>query len=149
MGITTRYAQTTDEATALAAAAGAQGEQGEKGDKGDPGTAVELPVKYITADGTPATVPLSGTQSRRFRVLLTDDVTFKFAGFNDGAKFSVTIRQDGTGGHTVTWPAGIDWPGGTPPTVTGTPNKHDTYGFERYKNASRDGYDGFVIGQNI
>lgn len=36
----------------------------------------------------------------------------------------LTIVQDGTGTHTITWPSSVLWPGGSPPTITGANTTH-------------------------
>lgn len=50
---------------------------------------------------------------------LTGDATLAFAGVAAGAAVTVTltIMQDGTGGHAVTWPASVVWSGGVPPDM--------------------------------
>ena len=35
-----------------------------------------------------------------------------------GSQYTVLFIQDGTGSRTVTWPATVKWPAGTPPTLT-------------------------------
>lgn len=156
MGITTRYTQSSEEAEeilrealiALQGEAGETGLEGPEGPEGPPGPgAVELPVKYITANS--GTVILSAAVSRRFRITIEGNITIKFSGFTDGMKFSVSLTQGDGGGNTVTWPVNIRWGGGAAPTLTATDDKRDTLGFERFKANGADSYDGFVIGQNI
>ena len=43
----------------------------------------------------------------------------------DGAFYSITIKQDGTGGRTVAWNAVFDFPAGTAPTITSTASAVD------------------------
>jgi hypothetical protein len=57
------------------------------------------------------------------------------------------VSQDITGGRTVTFPATIRWAGGTVPTITTNPNRHDRLVF-----ISDDGgatWDGMVSGQDF
>lgn len=42
-----------------------------------------------------------------------------------GFGYTLVLKQDGTGGHTVTWPASILWPGGTEPTLSTAANAID------------------------
>jgi len=61
--------------------------------------------------------------------------------------FTLKLTQDGTGGHTVTWPANFNWSGGTPPVVTSTANAYDRYVF-----ISDDGgvtWDGITSGKDF
>jgi hypothetical protein len=36
----------------------------------------------------------------------------------DGAVYTLFLTQGGTGGKTVSWGSDVDWPGGTPPTLS-------------------------------
>jgi len=36
----------------------------------------------------------------------------------DGAVYTLFVTQGGTGGKTVSWGSDVDWPGGTPPTLS-------------------------------
>lgn len=158
MSIQVRYAPSLEEEKAKVLEAidsavkegvqGIQGLQGPPGEDGEDGEdATFKPPKYINPTGA-GNVTISAGQGSAFRVKLDRDVTFKFAGFADGRKFSIAVTQDG-GGFDVTWPTGIKWVGGTAPTITSTDGKRDVFGFERWKNGTEDGYDGFIIGQNI
>ncbi|CAB4136480.1 hypothetical protein UFOVP312_1, partial [uncultured Caudovirales phage] len=60
---------------------------------------------------------------------LTGNCTFTFPALVAGESFTLLLRQDGTGGRTVTWPAAVRWPGGTAPTITATANQTDKYVF--------------------
>jgi hypothetical protein len=42
-----------------------------------------------------------------------------------GQDFKIIIRQDATGGRTLTWPATFKWPGGTAPTLSTAANARD------------------------
>lgn len=54
-----------------------------------------------------------------FQLTLTNDCDLSFTNVPTGG-FGITIEliQDGTGGHTVTWPLAVTWAGGTAPTLT-------------------------------
>lgn len=44
-------------------------------------------------------------------LVLTSNVTsFTITGANPGATYELTVRQDGTGGRTMSWPAALLWP---------------------------------------
>jgi hypothetical protein len=60
---------------------------------------------------------------------LTGNVTYTFPTPVAGQSFMLIQRQDGTGGRTVTWPATVDWPGATAPTLTSTANRVDKFVF--------------------
>lgn len=50
--------------------------------------------------------------------------TLTLSGATSGRMCSLSLRltQDGTGGRTITWPASVDWPSATAPTLTTTAN---------------------------
>ena len=63
-----------------------------------------------------------------------------------GQRFIVRVTQDGTGSRALNFFSGINWAGGSAPTITTTASKTDVFGF---LCTATDTYDGFVIGQNI
>ena len=74
------------------------------------------------------------------------NITIEISNETNGMIFSVRILQDGTGSRTVTWFATIKWPDDTPPTLTTTGSKADTYVF---RCTGTDTYDGFIVGENL
>lgn len=59
------------------------------------------------------------TNSNVHRLVLTENITMN-APTNplSGQVINLILKQDGTGGHTVTWNAAYKFPGGTDPTIT-------------------------------
>lgn len=71
---------------------------------------------------------LDWSLSNNFDYTLTTGTTFTFTGDTDGQTIVMGLTQDGTGGHTVTWPAGVKWAaGGTEPTMTSASGSTDVY----------------------
>lgn len=62
-------------------------------------------------------------------VTLGGNRTLAFTGGQNGGKYMLILKQDATGGRSVTWPGGVLWPGGTVPTQTTAANKTDVVGF--------------------
>lgn len=60
---------------------------------------------------------------------LTSSPTLTFVGGQAGGQYTLILKQDGTGGRTVTWPASVLWPSGTTPTLTATANAVDSANF--------------------
>jgi hypothetical protein len=60
---------------------------------------------------------------------LTGNVTLTFSNPKSGGRYVLLVKQDGTGGRTVTWPSVVRWPGGTAPTLTATANRTDLVTF--------------------
>ncbi len=76
---------------------------------------------------------------------LTGNCTYTFPTPVAGKSFTLVQKQDGTGGRTVTWPASVQWPGGTAPTLTSTASKADKFIFTAIDGSSWLGSNG---GQN-
>ena len=90
---------------------------------------------YSEASATPGvsagTLSLNLETGNVFDVLLTEDVASLSlvnapASGRAGAA-TLILRQDATGGRTLTWPSSVLWPGGVPPTVTAAANAIDVY----------------------
>lgn len=67
-----------------------------------------------------------------FEITLTGNCTFTFSNppaSGKGGSFTLILKQDGTGGRTTTWPASVDWAGGTAPTLTTTASAIDILTF--------------------
>lgn len=96
-----------------------------------------------TAAGT-ATLDLS-LGDQHYITMPAGNITIALSNDTNNQVFIVSILQDGTGSRTVTWFTTIRWAGGTPPTLTTTASKRDTFGFIRTGSGT---YDGFIVGQN-
>jgi len=110
---------------------------------------VGKPAAKTDADG--ATVTMDFDVSPSHTVVLGGNRIIAFSNFDVGQSGLVRLTQDGSGSRTVTWtpaasPVTIYWSGGTPPTLTTTANKTDSFGF--YKSSAST-YDGYIVGQNI
>ncbi len=88
-------------------------------------------VTFNLDDGSIHQVTLGGN-----RTLAVENVT-------TGQRFMLMIRPEG---HTVTWFSGIQWAGGTAPTLTTTAGKTDLFGFLAVGGGV---YLGFTCGQNF
>jgi hypothetical protein len=76
---------------------------------------------------------------------LTGNCVYTFPSPVAGKSFMLIQKQDGTGSRTVTWPASVDWPGATAPTLTATASKADKFVFTAIDGSS---WLGSVAGQN-
>jgi hypothetical protein len=99
------------------------------------------PITAATASGTYA---INLDTSNHYLLTLNAGTTLTVSGGGDGQAFIVHLKQ-GTGTNYVTWFSGIQWSGGSAPTLTTTVNKIDSFGFIK----SGAVYYGYVIGQNI
>lgn len=85
-----------------------------------------------------------------FKVTLTANVTFTFSGAptsGTAGSFTLILVQDATGSRTVSWPASVDWPGGSAPTITSTANAVDVLTFLTTDGGTT--WYGFAAGQNL
>lgn len=64
-----------------------------------------------------------------------------------GGAILLKVRQDGVGGHTITWPAGFNWPGATPPDLTLDANAIDIFTVITTDGGTT--YDAFPSGQGM
>ncbi|NTW32248.1 MAG: LamG domain-containing protein [Bacteroidetes bacterium] len=86
-----------------------------------------------SADGTfttlftPATVNwnISNVQE----ITLTANRSFTFINGKNGGIYNLIIKQDGTGGRTISWPSNVKWTGGVLPVFTTTVNAVDMIKF--------------------
>ena len=85
-----------------------------------------------------------------FSHTLTENTTFTFSNppaSGTAYSFSIEIIQDGSAsGFTVTWPAAVDWPAATAPTLTATASAKDVFVF--YTRDAANWY-GFTAGQAL
>lgn len=64
-------------------------------------------------------------KSNTHLVTLTGNCTFTLSNPQAGYTYVLRLVQDGTGSHTVTWPANVKWEGGTAPTLSTAANSID------------------------
>jgi hypothetical protein len=76
---------------------------------------------------------------------LTGNVTYTFPTPVAGKSFMLIQKQDATGSRTVTWPASVDWPSATAPTLTSTALKADKFVFTAIDGSN---WLGSVAGKN-
>lgn len=60
---------------------------------------------------------------------LTSNSTISFVNGQAGGEYKLIIKQDATGGRTITWPSTIKWQGGIAPILTGVANSMDLVSF--------------------
>ena len=86
-----------------------------------------------------------------FSHTLTENTTFTFSNPASSGKasgFSLKIVQDASAsGYTVTWPAAVDWSGGSAPALTSTANAVDQFVF--YTHDGGTTWYGFAAGLNL
>jgi hypothetical protein len=81
---------------------------------------------------TGATYTIDLESGNVFNLTLTDNCTYTFSNppaSGSAGAFTLIQNQDGTGSRTVTWPASVEWAGGSAPTITSTASSTDVFTF--------------------
>ena len=106
---------------------------------------------YAAVTSTSNATTVNCEAGNTFSHTLTENTTFTFSNppaSGTGYTMSIEIIQDGSAsGFTVTWPASVDWPAATAPTLTATASAKDVFVF-----TTRDGgttWYGFTAGQAL
>jgi len=106
---------------------------------------------YAAVTSTSNATTVNCESANSFSHTLTENTTFTFSNppaSGTSYTFSIEIIQDASAsGFTVTWPASVDWPAATAPTLTATASAKDIFVF-----TTRDGgttFYGFTAGQAL
>ena len=106
---------------------------------------------YAAVTSTSNATTVNCEAGNTFMHTLTENTTFTFSNppaSGTAYTMSVEIIQDASAsGYTVTWPASVDWPSATAPTLTATASAVDVFVF-----TTRDGgttWYGFTVGQAL
>ena|SRR5258708_6102532 len=104
-----------------------------------PATKLHMSSGVFTIDGTGAGLALNGGQmgstinqngnsgaaitvdwskGNTQHVILTANTTLTFSNGLSGRKYTLILKQDGTGSRTVTWPGAVRFSGGATPTLS-------------------------------
>jgi len=106
---------------------------------------------YAAVTSTSNATTVNCEAGNAFSHTLTENTTFTFSNppaSGTAFSFSLELIQDASAsGYTVTWPAAVDWPAATAPTLTATASAKDVLVFY-----TRDGgttWYGFTAGQAL
>jgi hypothetical protein len=106
---------------------------------------------YAAVTSTSNATTVNCEAGNAFSHTLTENTTFTFSNppaSGTAFSFSLELIQDASAsGYTVTWPAAVDWPAATAPTLTATASAKDVFVFY-----TRDGgttWYGFTAGQAL
>jgi len=106
---------------------------------------------YAAVTSTSNATTVNCEAGNSFSHTLTENTTFTFSNppaSGTSYTFSIEIIQDASAsGYAVTWPASVDWPAATAPTLTATASAKDIFVF-----TTRDGgttFYGFTAGQAL
>ena len=103
---------------------------------------------YVAVTSSGAATTVNCETGNSFSHVLTEATTFTFSNppaSGTAYTMSIEIIQDASAsGYTITWPASVDWPAATAPTLTATASAKDIFVF-----TTRDGgtnWYGFAAG---
>ena len=106
---------------------------------------------YAAVTSTTNATTVNCEAGNAFSHTLTENTTFTFSNppaSGTAYSFSLEIIQDASAsGYTVTWPASVDWPSATAPTLTATASAKDVFVF--YTRDGGTNWYGFTAGQAL
>ena len=107
--------------------------------------------EYTAVTSTSNATTCNLQDGTNFSHTLTENTTFTFSNPASSGKvsaFTLKIVQDASAsGYTVTWPAAVDWPSATAPTLTATASAVDYFVFITHDGGTT--YYGFTAGQAL
>lgn len=82
----------------------------------------------VVTGNVSGTTGLDLSAANFFKHTLTGNATFEFNNPESdpaGNSFTLIVVQDGTGGHSITWPSSVEWDSGSAPSLSTSANdKH-------------------------
>jgi hypothetical protein len=109
-------------------------------------TLKDYAVEGVAKGNTGAAITIDVVEGNFFSATVDQTTTFTFSNPPASGDFGAFVLELTNGGaHTVNWPASVDFPGGTAPTLTAA-------GVDQLVFTTRDGgttYFGFVAGLDI
>ena len=106
---------------------------------------------YAAVTSTSNATTVNCEAGNSFSHTLTENTTFTFSNppaSGTSYTFSIEIIQDASAsGFTVTWPASVDWPAATAPTLTATASAKDIFVFTTRDSGTT--WYGFTAGQAL
>jgi hypothetical protein len=107
--------------------------------------------EYTAVTSTSNATTVNMRDGTNFSHTLTENTTFTFSNPASSGKvssFTLKLVQDsGASGYTVTWPASVDWPSATAPTLTATASAVDYFAFITHDGGTT--WYGFTAGQAL
>ncbi|NTW32789.1 MAG: hypothetical protein HGB12_09215 [Bacteroidetes bacterium] len=84
------------------------------------GTSYSADGTFTTSSPSPANVNWNNSNVQE--ITLAADRTFIFTNGKSGGDYTLLIKQNSTGGWSISWPANVKWDGGIPPVLNKTAN---------------------------
>lgn len=111
--------------------------------------AVNSRETLTTVAATGATETLDVSTANVFDITLDAacELTFSGSAASVANSFTLIARQGGSGSYAITWPASVDWPGGTAPTISTAAGRVDVFTFFTVDNGTT--WLGFASGIGV
>jgi hypothetical protein len=103
-------------------------------------------INTVATAGSIQTIPDVTVATLHDLTLTAATCTLTFPATTIGKSFSLVLRQDATGGRTVTWPTGVKWSSGAAFVPSPMPNAVDVLSF---LSATAGTWFGFAAGQDM
>lgn len=104
-------------------------------------------LSTVAASGATETLDLTSGNVHDVTLDASCTLTFTGSAASAACSFTLLLRQGGSGSYTVTWPASVDWPGGTAPTLSTTVGRVDVFTFLTVDNGTT--WLGFTAGIGV
>lgn len=102
-------------------------------------------VNTVTTSGSTQTIPAPSAQTINY-ITLTATCAITLPTPVAGQSFILFLKQDNSGGNTVSWVGNVLWPSGVAPTPTSTANAIDLLCFVAIDT---NNWFGFISGQDM
>jgi hypothetical protein len=86
----------------------------------------------VVSESVSGTAGLDLSAANVFEHTLTGDTNFEFNNPSSspaGNSFTIVVQQDGTGGHSLSWPSSVQWDSGSVPSLDTSANAKHMLGF--------------------
>lgn len=104
-------------------------------------------LSTVAAAGATETLDLGSGNVHDVTLDANCTLTFTGTAASAACSFTLILRQGGSGSYTVTWPASVDWPGGTAPTLSTAVGRVDVFSFLTVDNGTT--WLGFTAGLGV
>lgn len=88
-----------------------------------------LPQYEYNNGNSSAAFTINLNKAQNQRITLNANCTLDFINPLPGFSYVLTLKQDGVGSRTVTWPSNVYWPFSVAPPLTVTPGRLDVINF--------------------
>lgn len=104
-------------------------------------------LSTVGTSGSSQTLNISTANVHDITLTAACTLTFSGSAASVANSFTLIARQGGSGSYAITWPASVDWPGGTAPTISTVVGRVDVFTFVTVDNGTT--WLGFAAGIGV